>query len=239
MSKEKNVKYSEIGDVRYRKNLRAKNIAIRITRDGQVNVTVPAWCTYKRAEIFVVEKHDWIRAKLLVIKRRDEEKLVWKVGDSLQMFEGEIRFVNGVDDVVKWRNTSFGAEMALPSGYNPSNIEYRSIVKEKIAEIGLQHAKGVLPEILRECSEKHELPYNRLTVRRAKTRWGSCSGKNNISLNSALVFLDRELIDYVCYHELAHTVHKNHSKEFWNFVVAGMPDAKSRRGKLRSRDILA
>ncbi len=128
MRNEKNVNYSEIGDVRYRKNPRAKNIAIRISRDGQVNVTVPGFCTYKRAEIFVVAKHDWIRAKLLVIKRRDEEKLVWKVGESLKMLDGEIRFVNGGDDAPEWRSTSFGADLAFPSGYDSSkehNNKYR------------------------------------------------------------------------------------------------------------------
>jgi predicted metal-dependent hydrolase len=64
-------------------------------------------------------------------------------------------------------------------------------------------------------SEKHNLLYNRATFRCQKTKWGSCSDRNNINLNVNLVFLPEELQDYVLLHELVHTKVKNHSKNFW------------------------
>ena len=63
--------------------------------------------------------------------------------------------------------------------------------------------------------EKHSFSYNRAGFRCQKTRWGSCSGKNNISLNVNIVFLPEELQDYVLLHELVHTKVKNHSRKFW------------------------
>ena len=68
---------------------------------------------------------------------------------------------------------------------------------------------------LEKFSEKYNLPYNRAAFRCQKTRWGSCSGKNNINLNVNISFLPEELQDYVLLHELAHTKVKNHSKIFW------------------------
>jgi len=65
-------------------------------------------------------------------------------------------------------------------------------------------------------SEKHNLPYARAAFRCQKTKWGSCSSQNNISLNINIAFLPRHLQDYILLHELCHIRHKNHSKQFWS-----------------------
>ena len=58
---------------------------------------------------------------------------------------------------------------------------------------------------LNELAAKHGLPYNRVFIRNQKTRWGSCSVKNNISLNIKLSLLPEKFLDYVLLHELVHT----------------------------------
>ena len=67
---------------------------------------------------------------------------------------------------------------------------------------------------------------NQVRFKNQKTLWGSCSSKNNINLNYLLVMAPMLVIDYVIIHELVHTVHKNHSENFWNAVEAIMPDYK-------------
>lgn len=61
----------------------------------------------------------------------------------------------------------------------------------------------------------HHLPYRRAAFRCQKTKWGSCSGKNNINLNINIAFLPHELQDYILLHELVHTQVKNHGRGFW------------------------
>jgi predicted metal-dependent hydrolase len=68
---------------------------------------------------------------------------------------------------------------------------------------------------LEETAKIHKFKYARASIRNQKTKWGSCSAKNNISLNINLVRLPDELRDYVILHELVHTRFKNHSKMFW------------------------
>jgi len=75
--------------------------------------------------------------------------------------------------------------------------------------------KNKLTNKLKQLAAQHGFTYNKVTIRNQKTRWGSCSHKNNISLNMKLVMLSDELIDYVILHELVHTKIHNHSKKFW------------------------
>ncbi len=59
------------------------------------------------------------------------------------------------------------------------------------------------------------LGFSRLTIREQKTRWGSCSSTNAISLNIALARLPQHLMDYVILHELVHTRVRGHGPRFW------------------------
>ena len=81
--------------------------------------------------------------------------------------------------------------------------------------IDLEKTQNDLFERLDYFSKKHNLSYNRSGFRCQKTRWGSCSGKNNVNLNVNIAFLPEELQDYVLLHELVHTKVKNHSRKFW------------------------
>lgn len=82
-------------------------------------------------------------------------------------------------------------------------------------------------------AEKMGVRYSKITVNKAKTRWGSCSAKGNINFTYRLLFAPEEVIDYVIVHELAHLKEMNHSQRFWDIVKDTMPDYKDRRGWLR------
>jgi len=90
------------------------------------------------------------------------------------------------------------------------------------------YARTYLKLRLDKLSHEFNLPYNRLTIRAQKTRWGSCSSKKNINLNYRLLFIEKNLLDYILLHELVHTVHMNHSKAFWLYFESLMPDARKR-----------
>ena len=83
-----------------------------------------------------------------------------------------------------------------------------------------QRAKEALPlrtaQIAAAMRTLHKRPfaYQRIAIKLNKTNWGSCSAKNNITLNLALPLLPDALRDYVIIHELCHLEHHNHSAEF-------------------------
>ena len=82
-------------------------------------------------------------------------------------------------------------------------------------------------------ANKYGFAYNKVTLKKMKTRWGSCTHQNNISLNIGLIALTDELIDYVILHELVHTKFKNHSKEFWDELGNIIHNPKSFNKELR------
>ncbi len=89
-----------------------------------------------------------------------------------------------------------------------------------------QAARRRLVDRLNYLAVKYGFQYNRVFIKNQKTRWGSCSGKNNINLNVNLVRLPNELIDYTILHELVHTRIKNHGQRFWAQLDRLLGDAK-------------
>ena len=75
--------------------------------------------------------------------------------------------------------------------------------------------------------------YPMVKIRTMKSKWGSCQPQQGkITLNGSMIASPKEAIEYVVLHELAHFVHPNHSKKFYEFVETLMPDWKTRKEKL-------
>ena len=77
-------------------------------------------------------------------------------------------------------------------------------------------AKAWLPQRVEALARQYGFRYGRVTIRASRSRWGSCTAENNISLSLYLMRLPEHLRDYVILHELCHTVHHNHSSAFHN-----------------------
>jgi predicted metal-dependent hydrolase len=112
-------------------------------------------------------------------------------------------------------------------------------VEDAIWRLLREEALSYLPGRVEELSEKHGFKITGLKIRRMKTRWGSCTARRSINLNSWLVMLPEHLSDYVILHELVHTRIPDHSKRFWkelDGVTGGL--SKKLRRELRSQQIM-
>lgn len=97
-----------------------------------------------------------------------------------------------------------------------------------------QYAKRYLVKRVEYFSKIMGLDYSEIRFRKMKSRWGSCSSKKVITLNSELIKVKKELIDYVVVHELSHLVHMNHSKKFHALVDKYIANSKQVRKELKS-----
>ncbi len=110
--------------------------------------------------------------------------------------------------------------------------------REREPAIDREEARAVLTMRLRDLAHRHGFTYNRVFIRAQKTRWGSCSAKNNINLNMRLLLLPGELVDYVLLHELVHTRIKNHGPRFWEELDRYVGDSRSLRHRLKEFDLV-
>ncbi len=106
------------------------------------------------------------------------------------------------------------------------------LTDEQIAELRAK-AKEILPKKVEYFSQLTGLKCTGVKITSAKTRFGSCSGKNSICFSYHLMRYPEEAIDYVVLHELAHTKYHDHSWRFWMLVGLYMPDYKKRRQLLK------
>jgi predicted metal-dependent hydrolase len=70
----------------------------------------------------------------------------------------------------------------------------------------------------------YDFPFNRISIKNQKTRWGSCSSSRNLSFNYKLIYLPEYLAEYIIAHELCHLSQMNHSKRFWDLLSITFPD---------------
>ena len=106
-------------------------------------------------------------------------------------------------------------------------------VSEAEKEILRQKAKEILPQKIEHFSALTGLYPTAVKITSAKTRFGSCSGKNSICFSLYLMQYPEAAIDYVVLHEIIHIKHHNHSQNFWNELQKYMPDYKKRRQLLK------
>ena len=108
-----------------------------------------------------------------------------------------------------------------------SKIKYRAKEQKPLQHIDELSSREFLINRIAELADKYGFIYKQLSIRNQKTRWGSCSINNNISLNIQLMGLPHKLINYVLLHELVHTLVKNHSVLFWNTLNKYVRNAKN------------
>ena len=195
---------------------RNKNLRISVRPFESVKVDVPAGISLKSAEKFVLQKKDWIHKSLEKIRSIESRHTVFteNTGFSTRYHTLVIRKHNKKSlriDIKKDVIYFF-----YPDFVSVTDIRVQKGIRHAVEEAWRIEAKRYLPGRVRELADKFGFSYNRLTVKNAKSRWGSCSHQNNINLNLQLMRLPESLSDYIILHELVHTIHKNHGRGFWD-----------------------
>jgi len=91
---------------------------------------------------------------------------------------------------------------------------------------------GVVFERCWEQFKHHNVARPSQIIRKMKTRWGSLSPRNVMTLNVELIKAPKACVEYVVMHELCHLVHRNHGAAFYRLLDRSLPDWAHRKRRL-------
>lgn len=209
------------------KRSRRKTVALYVFPDNRVEIRVPWLYNINNVESFLVKHSRWL------FKRLDSKND--NVITQKRFVDGELHYFLGKQYPI---NINISSKNSIVFQDNVIRISTKSpdLVESLLDRWYLEQAKRVFQEIaipLVKQMEKYNVAPTSFSIRKMKTRWGSCSRKGSISLNLHLIKLPEQCIKEVILHELCHLVHFNHSKEFYALMTAEMPDWKVWKKELR------
>ena len=186
-----------------RRSARAKRISLRVSGlDGRVTLTLPLGLAEREGLDFALQKGDWLRHQ---------------VASKANV----LPVVLGVELPVEGRYLSVVQGM----GRKVVMSDFQIAVPGAADQVG-RKLKGYLKTLARErlvaASDRYAgrlgLQYHRLTLRDARSRWGSCSSQGGLMYSWRLVMAPTEVLDYVAAHEVAHLAEMSHAPSFWAIV---------------------
>jgi len=195
---------------------RLKNSYISVSQELKVTLKTPR-VSQSFIDNLLLKKENWIRKQLVKLELNVPQKI--SLEDEVLLF-GEVHSINAQE-----------AKYLREKLHRLKKSEKANILK-CYDDFYKQYASEYLPLRVKYFANIMGLEFNRLKFRKMKSRWGSCSNSGNITLNSELIKVKKELIDYVIVHELAHLVHMNHSKDFHLLVEGYLPSSKILRREL-------
>jgi len=224
----KTVEIAGLGTVRLQKRRGTRNLRISITAQGDIRVSLPPWVPYKLAIEFAERKRDWI------LKHRVQH---------LALSDGQ---VIGKAHRVQFLSSSTASRPSSRVGPNIIRVTYPvhlPTTDKTVQETALRgaikalraEAQSLLPTRLQNMALKHDFTYTQVQIKYLRSKWGSCNHLREITLNSFLMTLPWELIDYVLLHELVHTKILRHGEPFWQEMNRQNPQTTKLRKQIRER----
>lgn len=221
-------------DYRVRQSPKAKNLRLKVTREDGLLVVVPKGYDEKKIPALLKQKKVWIADALKRVgetKRFLEPKPIIHLPNAVRLVAlSETWHITYRED----ENHS-GIRLRADNGklvISGSDLNRDAVIRKLKDWLRVKVREGLFP-LAEKLAIKHGLKLGGLLVKSQRTRWASCSAQKNLALNTKLLFLSPDLVRYVVIHELCHTVHMNHSNEFWRVVAGHEPNYKSLDQALR------
>ena len=202
---------------------RESRFAFSFPPDGVVHVEAPAGASIDNVRAVLGRHARWVRGRHLAAAQREDK---WPPS---QYVDGASLLFRGRTLTLRLRAEEAvheaGGELLAPS------IE----PKRRVWAWYAMQAEAVLGAVVPRCASslawlQREPPWRH---RFMKSRWGSCSSRGSISLNTHLVKLPDALMEHVVVHELCHLRHMNHGRAFYRLMDAALADWPARREALR------
>lgn len=208
---QKTINHPELGEIVVLQTARARRISVRILSSARVRVSFPLFVSPKEALAFLESKKEWVLSTLEKIKATQSPPISMPFATRTRTLYLDPK----PTDKFAIKIDATQIIVSYPLEMNYTQPEVQTVIKKAIEETWRIEAKQLLPPRIKLLAQHFGFKLGAISIRNTKSRWGSCSGKDNISLSLRLMRLPDHLIDYILLHELCHTVHKDHSANFY------------------------
>jgi predicted metal-dependent hydrolase len=234
MEVERIIIFEGLGEIIFVKSKRARRLTIRVKSADDVRVTIPGHISYRQAEAFVREKAFWIKATQEKIAEKAGVRTLFNELTEFSTLHHDLRIERIEGEKILRKISNGKILVSIPFTHEIASKPVQEKIQNAILEAWRKEAKAILPGRINDLAKQNGLQFRSLSIKNMKSRWGSCTGRNGINLNLHLVRLPQHLCDYVILHELAHTIHKNHGKYFWESLEKLCGDAKGKARELKN-----
>ncbi|WP_425100486.1 M48 family metallopeptidase [Tropicibacter sp. S64] len=205
-------------EVTLRRSARARRLSLRLSRlDGRVTLTLPNGVSEREGRDFVLSKESWLRGHL----DGHEAACVVNFGSVLPVAGVELTLAPGTGRSVRTRDGVLHVPGAEDQVARRTQAFLKTLARDRLAIASDRYAAAL------------GKPYNRLTLRDTRSRWGSCTADGGLMYSWRLIMAPPEVLDYVAAHEVAHLQEMNHSPAFWAVVERLYGDWRAPRRWLR------
>lgn len=227
----------DIGECTFIKSKRSKKIRIKVEPHKPVTTYIPTYVSYDFAYNYLLSKKEWLKKAKDKIAEIERQRTIFTPETVYFTRFHQLKINPNQKTRLTAKIENGLINVFCPEEVQLDNREVQEFIKKAIIETYRIEAKQILPKKLHELAVKYGYNYNKVAIKNLKSRWGSCSSKNNINLNLHLVRLPGHLMEYVLVHELVHTMHKNHGIEFWNALNKHVKNAKKLQHELRNYSV--
>lgn len=206
---------------------RARQVTIKVSPWTGLEVVVPVGFKHSGIQKILQSKADWIRKS--IENTHPVEELKRPTSIDLHLLDESWIPDYLPSDAQKISISEQTGRVLRMTG----PVEDPVLVAAALNQWLQKRAKQALVPWLESLSSELSLPFNRVSVRRQRTKWGSCSAEKSISLNRNLLFLSQPMARYVLVHELCHCRRLDHSQRFWSILETFEPNAWDTAAKVR------
>lgn len=201
-----------------RRSARARRLSLRVSQlDGRVSITLPMRTPIKEAQVFAIEKEQWIRSRLA-----ERPNVIRPEIGGHVLYEGnEVPIIAGKGRTARFED----GQIIVPD--NPERVAVRVAAFLKLT------AKQRLQTASTQYANALGASFGRISIRDTRSRWGSCSSDRNLMYSWRLIMAPPAVLNYVAAHEVSHLLEMNHSPDYWRVVASIYPDYKEKRNWLR------
>lgn len=205
-----------------------KTLGITVTPEGKVLLSAPLGSSLELIESKLLKRARWIvkqQSYFLSFGTHTPPKKY--VSGESHYYLGKqymLKVMNGKPNSAKYKGRYF--EVVCSQKYKAEELMrswYREHAKIKFTEI----AEPIITRFA-----KYGISPSSIYIQEMGNRWGSCTPKGKIILNTELIKAPKPCIEYVITHELCHLLHHDHTKAFFELLEAEMPDWKRWKNKL-------